>query len=229
VSSCCCDYTAAADEQFNQQRAAQDLQGYRLKGPGVTTRLLCEALTTAGPINGVLIDVGAGVGALTFELLDRGVAHAIAVDASAAFVDAASQEATRRGRSGAVELVHGDFLCVAARIPTAGIVTLDRVICCYPTFEPLLAEAVRHAQRTFAFSYPRDVWYVRAGNAFTNLVRRIKRRPFRTVVHSAAHMEAIITLAGFERATRRHTSTWCVDVYVRSGARAITEGAGPTM
>jgi SAM-dependent methyltransferase len=229
VSSCCCDYAATADEQFNQQRAAQDLEGYRLKGPGVTTRLLCEALAAAGPIDGLLVDVGAGVGALTFELLDRGVVHAIAIDASTAFVDAASQEAARRGRSGAVEFVRGDFLCVAAQIPIAGIVTLDRVVCCYPTFEPLLTEALRHAQRTFAFSYPRDVWYVRAGNACTNLLRRIKGRPFRTVVHSAAHMQAIITRAGFERTTRRQTFTWSMDVYVRSGARTITEGAEPTI
>jgi SAM-dependent methyltransferase len=224
VSSCCCDYTAAADEQFTRQRAAQDLEGYRLKGPGVTTRLLCEALAATGPIDGLLVDVGAGVGALTFELLDRGVVHAIAIDASAAFVDAASQEASRRGRSGAVQFVRGDFLCVATQIPPAGTVTLDRVICCYPTCEPLLAEALRLAQCTFAFSYPRDVWYVRAGNACTNLVRRLKRRTFRTVVHSATHMEAIITRAGFERTTRRHTWTWCVDVYVRPEARAITEG-----
>jgi SAM-dependent methyltransferase len=225
VSSCCGDYTAAADEQFNRQRAAQDLEGYRLKGPGITTRLLCEALADAGPIDGLLVDVGAGVGALTFELLDRGVVHAIAIDASTAFVDAASQEAARRGRSGAVELVRGDFLCVAAQIPRAGIVALDRVICCYPTFEPLLGEALRHAQRTFAFSYPRDVWYVRAGNAFTNLVRRLKGRTFRTVVHSAARMEAIITGAGFAHTTRRQTPTWCVDVYVRPEARAIAESA----
>lgn len=228
MPSCCCDYAAAADEQFSRQRAARDLEAYRRKGPGVTTRLLCEALANTGPIDGSLVDVGAGVGALTFELLDRGVEHAIVIDPSAAFVDAASKEAARRDRSAVVEFVRGDFLHVAAQIPAASIVTLDRVICCYPTFEPLLEEALRHARRTFGFSYPRDVWHVRAGNACTNLARRIKHRTFRTVVHSAAHMEAIIARAGFKRSTRRHTPTWCVDVYVRSETRT-TEGDEPIL
>jgi SAM-dependent methyltransferase len=215
VSSCCRDYAAAADAHFDAQRAARDLEGYRHKGPGVTTRLLREGLAAAGSINGTLLDIGSGIGALTFELLESGVTHAIAVDASSAFVDAAVQEAARRGRSGVVEFVREDFLCVAAQIPSATIVTLDRVICCYPTCEPLLAEALRHAHRAFAFSYPRDVWYVRAGNAFTNAGRRIRKRPFRTYVHSAAHMEQVIARAGFNRAVRRQTSTWRVDVYTK--------------
>jgi tRNA1(Val) A37 N6-methylase TrmN6 len=228
VSSCCRDYAAAADQHFDAQRAARDLQGYRHKGPGVTTRLLREGLAAAGRISGSLVDIGAGVGALTFELLDRGVTHAIAIDASAAYVDAASREAARRGRSGAVQVVHGDFLCVAAQIPPAAIVALDRAICCYPTFEPLLTEALQHAQRAFAFSYPRDVWYVHAGNAVTNAGRRVKGRPFRTFVHSAAQMEQIITHAGFDLAVRRQTSTWRVDVYLKSGATGINDSGERT-
>jgi hypothetical protein len=37
--------------------------------------------------------------------------------------------------------MHGDFVDVGPQIPSAAIVTLDRVICCYPSFEPLLIEA----------------------------------------------------------------------------------------
>ena len=44
----------------------------------------------------------------------------------------------------------------ASRIPR------DRVVCCYPEFEGLLDESLRHADVYFAFSYPRDLWYVRA-------------------------------------------------------------------
>lgn len=218
MGSCCCDYADAADEQFTKQRAARDLEGYRTKGPGVTTRLLRDGLAATGAISGSLLDIGAGVGALTFELLERGASTAIAVDASAAFVDAAVGEATRRGRTGAVTFLRADFLCLAAQIPSATIVTLDRVICCYPTAEPLLSEALRHAQRAFALSYPRDVWYVRAGNAVTNAGRRLKGRTFRTFVHSAVRMQDTITGAGFNLAVRRQTATWRVDVYIKQAA-----------
>src|SRR5262245_57777917 len=75
---------------------------------------------------------GCGVGGLTFELLERGVERAVAVDASAAYLAAAAQEATRRDRLGAVEFRNGDFLDVASTLPPAAVVTMDRVICCYP-------------------------------------------------------------------------------------------------
>lgn len=216
MSSCCNDYMAAADENFTAQRAARDLDSYRQKGPGLTTRLLREGLAAAGSIDGSLLDIGSGVGALTFELLQNGVTTAVGVDASAAYVAAAAKEATRRVRAGTVQFVREDFLCIAAQIPSATIVTLDRVICCYPTCEPLLSEALRHAQHALALSYPRDVWYVRVGNAAENAGRRIKRRQFRTFVHSATLMEQTITEAGFRRAVRRQTAMWCADVYLRA-------------
>jgi hypothetical protein len=37
-------------------------------------------------------------------------------------------------------------------LPVATIVTLDRVVCCYPLYDQLLSQAVRHADRGFAFS-----------------------------------------------------------------------------
>jgi hypothetical protein len=42
-------------------------------------------------------------------------------------------------------------------------VALDRVVCCYPSWERLLDAALGHAERCLALSYPRDAWYVRLG------------------------------------------------------------------
>lgn len=216
MASCCCDeYACAADEQFTVQRAARDLKDYRTKGPGVTTRLLIEGLAAAGPIGGSLLDIGAGIGVLAFELVARGATPAISVDASAAFVSVAMQEAERRGHGTATRFVHADFLQVAQALPTATTVTLDRVVCCYPRYESLLTEALRHAERYFALSYPRDVWYVRTGNTVENVGRRLRRRSFRTFVHPVAQIERIIGQAGFTRLARRQTATWCADVYAR--------------
>jgi magnesium-protoporphyrin O-methyltransferase len=167
-------------------------------------------------LEGVLLDVGSGIGGLTFELLDRGIGRAIAVDASSAYLAAASDEAVRRGRSEAIQFVHGDVLNVASQLPGATVVTLDRVICCYPLFEPLLEASLRHAERCFAFSYPRDVWYVHGGVAAENGVRRLRRNPFRAFVHPAERMTDLIQRAGFKLTARRQTWQWCAEVYVRS-------------
>jgi magnesium-protoporphyrin O-methyltransferase len=214
--TCCPIYQDAADRQFTDKIADRDLATYHRKGAGLTTRLLCDALVAAGVTNGSLLDIGTGIGSLTFELLDRGISKAIAVDASMAYIRAASEEAARRNRSGVIQFVIGDFLTVAGDIPSATVVALDRVICCYPRWQTLLSEALRHTDRHFAFSYPRDVWYVRAGNLFVNFGRRLRGQQFRTFVHQPAQMAELIRCAGFAPATSRQTRLWCVESYSRA-------------
>ncbi len=211
----CCDPSvgAAAERQFSEKRATKDLAQYLAKGPGTTARLLLAGIAKAAQPHGRLLDIGSGVGALTFELLERGVTDAVDVELSSAYVATASAEAVRRGRTGAVRFVRGDFVSIAGQLRAADIVTLDRVVCCYPQYERLLDEAVRHANRHFAFTYPRDLWYVRAWVRVDNLARQVRRNPFRTFVHSAAAMEHVIRRGGFELVSRSHTWTWCADVY----------------
>lgn len=212
---CCSTFGDVAGEFFSQQMAARDLARYRRKGPGPTTRLMIEGLIAAGASQGLLIDVGSGVGSLTFELLESGVTQAIAVDASAAYLDAASQEAARRRRADALRFVHGDFVTVASRLPKAAVVTLDRVVCCYPRYEPLLQEAANHASEWLAFSYPRDMWLPRAAMSLENARRQWKGSPFRTFVHSAPAMEEVVRRSGFDLVRRRRTWMWSIDVLRR--------------
>ena len=137
----------AAERQFTEQIAARDLKSYLAKGPGRTTRLLRDGLLQAGQVDGVLLDIGAGIGALTFELLEAGATRAIAVDASPAYIATASSEAARRNRLDAIQFIRDDFLDAASQIPSAAVVTLDRVVCCYPASVPLLTAALRPGPR----------------------------------------------------------------------------------
>ena len=96
----------------------------------------------------------------------------------------------------------------------ASVVALDRVVCCYPLYEELLREALRHAERGFAFSYPSDRWYVRAGMQLENALRR-RKSGFRTFVHPETKMRELITRAGFDLVSQRRTFVWSSDVFVR--------------
>jgi magnesium-protoporphyrin O-methyltransferase len=212
----CSTFGDTAEQHFNKKLVAEELARYRQNGPGPTTRLLRDGLVDAAVLDGLMLDVGSGIGAMTFEGLDRGVSRAIAVDASAAYLAAAGDEAARRGRTQTIEFVHGDFVEIGGRLPSAPVVVLDRVVCCYPLFEPLLEEATRHAERCLAFSYPRDRWYVRIAGVGENARRWIAKDSFRTFVHSAAAMANTIRGAGFVLASRRQTWTWSVDVYLRA-------------
>ena len=215
MACCCSGFCGAVEGQFTREKAAKELVNYRRKGAPQTTRLLCDGVAQAGLATATLLDIGSGIGALGFELLKRGLARATGVDASSAYVAAAREEAGRLGFLEVTQFVHGDFLSVANELPAAPVVTLDRVICCYPLYEPLLVEALRHAQRCVALSYPRGRWYVRLALAAENGVRRLAGNPFRTFVHSPAAMERLIRQAGFELFSRRQTLVWSVDVFLR--------------
>ena len=206
----------AAEQHFSAQIAQRDLEGYRSKGPGLTTRLLIDGIAKAAQLEGTLLDIGSGIGALTFELLERGMSGSTVVDASPAYLAAARDEAVRRRCVDTTQFVLGDFVGLASQLPRATVVTLDRVICCYPDYEPLLDEALAHTERCFAPSYPRDRWYVRIVLAAESAGRRLRGKAFRTYVHPAARMEEIIARAGFRLVSRRETWMWSAEVCLRS-------------
>jgi magnesium-protoporphyrin O-methyltransferase len=215
MPGCCSTFETAAGEQFNAKKVAKELARFRANGPGPTTRLLEQGIVQAGLLGGFLLDIGAGFGALTFGLLERGMKGAVAVDASPAYLEAARQEADHRGRAESVRFIQGDFVSVAAWLPLSSVVTLDRVVCCYPACEALLEAATGRAQQCVALSYPRDVWYVRLGMMLENAQRRLARNSFRAFVHPVDTIEQTIRRAGFELSSRRETWMWSADVYVR--------------
>jgi hypothetical protein len=162
-----------------------------------------------------LLDVGGGLGILSLELLEAGFNEATVVDASSAYLSAASEEATRRGRTTSTQFVHGDFVVLASHLTSASVVALDRAVCCYPSYEPLLRQALALARTGFAMSYPRDRWFVRAGIWFENAMRRREGNRFRTFVHPPSEMMRIIEAAGFMLTRRKRTPAWSADVFLK--------------
>ena len=139
MPGCCSPYHRAAERQFDETKVAQEVKKYQDHGLGPTTRLLEEEIAQSGVSIGTVLDIGSGIGTLALALLDRGATSAVTVDASSAYVKAARAEAHRRGRTDAIRFVLGDFVALADQLAPASVVTLDRVVCCYPWSEPLLA------------------------------------------------------------------------------------------
>jgi 2-polyprenyl-3-methyl-5-hydroxy-6-metoxy-1,4-benzoquinol methylase len=215
--ACCsrCVGYAAAERQFGAAVAQRDLDRYRRKGPDASSRLLLDGVKSVAHPSDSLLDVGAGVGVLSFELLAHGLTRATLVDASPAYLSAARTEAERRGANSRVQCVTGDVVHLAGTVDRADVVVMHRVICCYPDWRALLGRATQLSGRVLAVTYPRELWYVRGLMALENLRRRVFGNTFRTFVHSAAAMETVIVSAAFERVSRRRTPVWCVDVYAR--------------
>ena len=215
MSRCCATLRDSTAAQFDAARAASDLAEYRADGPARTTRGLLAGIAAAGIRARTLLDIGGGIGTLSFELLDRGVTNATCVDMSPAFVDGGRKEAERRGVAPRISWRIADFVTVATELPPAELVTLDRVVCCYPEFDALLRNAADHATIGLAMSCPRDRWYVRLAFVAENLRRRLQGNAFRSFVHSTAKMDSLLRDAGFQRLSGSTTMMWRMDVYRR--------------
>jgi magnesium-protoporphyrin O-methyltransferase len=137
------------------------------------------------------------------------------VDASSAYLKEAKAEAARRGHRERVDFIHADFTEVAADLPKADIVTLDRVVCCYPDFRRLLKAAAEHSKSAIAFTYPRETWYLRIGLRIANFFQRLRNDPFRVFLHPVAEMDALLQREGFQRTSLRRLFVWEMALYVK--------------
>ena len=210
--SCQCK---GVEMMFNQKSAVRELKQYRRKGPNRTTQMLIDALKTEGIEGMTLLDIGGGVGAIQHELLSAGVRSAANVDASAAYVAVAKEEAERRGHAGLVSYYHGDFIQLAPEIGPADIVTLDRVICCYDDMQALVGLSSARARNMYGLVYPRDTWWMKIRVAIENFVYRLVRNPFRSFVHPTEQVDAVVRSSGLRRRLYLKTFLWQVVVYAR--------------
>src|SRR5688572_4126245 len=205
--------------QFGPAAARKKLRQFRRRGPDKTTRLLVDALRAAldgaGTRAAVLLDIGAGIGAIHHELLDGHVDRAVHVDGSTAHLAAAREEADRRGQAPRVDFVHGDFIDLASGIPAADVVTLDRVICCYHDMERLVGLSAQKARRLYGAVYPRDFRWMRIALGVINLVQRLRRSGFRAFPHSPTAIDSVLRIAGLERRTVQRTPGWEIVTYER--------------
>jgi tRNA1(Val) A37 N6-methylase TrmN6 len=212
MSNCHCE---ATDRHFTQARAQDELAKYRRQGPTGTARLILDSLREMGVRVETLLDVGAGVGVLHHELLGNGVERAIHLEAAAAYVHAAQEETAKRGQGSSIRFIHGDFVNLAPTLPAADLVTLDRVVCCYPELEPLMRQSTDKARRYYALSFPHDRWYMWAHTWWQNERRRRAGNPFRTFVHPVAQIRGLIREGGFEIRHSRQRLAWQVLVCAR--------------
>jgi SAM-dependent methyltransferase len=208
----CCEIT---DNAFSEAEARSEMRNYRRRGPMNQTKLILEAVRSLGLRNVNLLDIGGGIGSIHHELLEDVAQEATHVDASSAYLREAKAEAARRGHSERVNFVHADFTEVASELPKADIVTLDRVVCCYPDFRRLLTAAAEHSQRALALTYPRETWYLRIGLQIANFFQKLRNDPFRVFLHPVHEMDALLNAEGFKRVSIRRLFVWEMVLYRR--------------
>ena len=209
----CCEIT---DNAFSEAEARADLRTYRKRGPAMQTNLILEAIRSLGLKNAALLDIGGGIGAIHHELLRDVAREATHVDASSAYLKEAEKETARRGNTERVKFIHADFTDVSSDLPQVDIVTLDRVVCCYPDFRGLLKAAADHSRSALALTYPRETWYLQWGLACVNFFQRLRRDRFRVFLHPVSEIESLLKHKGFEKTSGKQLFIWEMALYQRA-------------
>lgn len=210
----CCHFQGL-QEVFDGQLASQELEKYHKKGPKKTTRILVDAIQETGVKGLKLLDIGGGVGIIHNELLKLGLSQATEVEGSSAYLAAAKEEAERQNNLDKLSFLQGDFVSLATDIPPVDIVTLDKVICCYPDMESMVRLSAERARKIYGVIYPVDSWWAKLAFRIQNLLFKIRKNPFRIYIHSTQAIDALIRESGLKQKFFRKLFMWGVAVYQR--------------
>lgn len=211
IPGCCFDDWAAS----NSKRARK-----RETAAPITAALL-SALDQAGLEGRSLLDVGCGTGDLALAALGHGARTVSGLDLGAGAIENARALADERGLAERAAFQVGDGS--QAALPKSDVVVLNRVVCCYPSADALLANTLGAAGSVFAITAPVDRGLMGLFNRIFcwlengwYAIRARKFRGFRVFVHDLAVIEAHIVGAGFlPRARQRRRLVWDLRVYER--------------
>ncbi|CAN5598603.1 hypothetical protein BH23CHL7_BH23CHL7_22410 [soil metagenome] len=198
--------------------AAVDAGASAVPGSGGVTAMLLDALTELGIRDMRVIELGSGAGALSRELVGRGAAHVTGFDLSPASVEHATGVAAADGLADHLDYRVGD--ASLAQLEPVDVVVSQKVFCCYPRPDQLLANTLPAAGRLFALVLPESRGPVglaaRLIVGVESLLQRLRRDPFRAYVHDVRRVDASIRAAGFVRRVERRHWAWLVLAYSRS-------------
>ena len=184
------------------------------------SEMLLGLLSDVASVATTVLELGCGSAALMTELVRRGAASADGIDLSPDMIAAARRRAAEADVADRSSFVQGD----GALIPLEAHdwVVLDRVICCYPNVESLLANATRAATRRVAFSVPNSRGFRglmnKIGWWLENVPTWLRGNACPTFVHDINRIERILGRAGFARSRDARLGLWYAAVWDQPAA-----------
>jgi magnesium-protoporphyrin O-methyltransferase len=200
---------------FNDRVARRELRKYNKRGATGMTVKLIHAIKSESIVSLSLMDIGGGIGAIQHELVEAGAGNIISVDVAPAYLEASRQIADQLNYLDRVEYHQGDFVELAADLPASDIVTLDKVVCCYPDMEALVSKSAQLTRRYYGLVLPNENWLVGIVQQITNLVTRIRRVPFKMYLHSHDQISSLLNKIGFEEISTKRDIFWQANLYRR--------------
>ena len=204
VTGCCSP--KGYDRVFGERQARRDLRRWRHKGLPRDARDAVDFLSRAGVRT--VLEIGGGVGTAQVELLRRGAERTVNVELSPGYEEVARELARAEGIEERIDRRLGDAVAVAAGLPEADAVLMNRVVCCYPNYEALLGAAAGRADRFLVFTFPRSGVVASLVAGVANLGMRLARNDFRAYAHPRAPMLAVAERHGLRLVHERRALVW---------------------
>ena len=185
------------------------------------TRHLLAALDRERLTGRTVLDVGCGTGDLALAALARGAANADGIDLGAGAIADARSLAEERGLADRATFWVGNG--AVDPLSPHDVVALNRVLCCYPSVDQLLANSLGAASDVYAYTAPIHTGLVGLfnrisigiGNAWYRLRDR-KFQGFRAFVHDLDAVDRTIADAGFRKAHGAHHRMWQLAMFTRA-------------
>ena len=168
-----------------------------------------------------MLDLGCGTGDLALGALARGATRASGFDLGSGAIEEARSLARERGVDDRATFAVGDAAKV--RLDPHDVVLLNRVLCCYPDVDALLANSLSAAGSVYAFTTPPSEglagFFARAETHIANAWFRVRDRKFRgfqVYVHDLEAVDRRVREAGFLPVIMgRRRLVWHLAVYER--------------
>jgi len=208
-----CTYCCGADKLFDLRGAQKEMKKYKRKGANKSTKKLLELLFHQNTNEKTLLDIGGGIGAIQWEFLEQGGKNTLDVDASNGYLEVAKSYAKEHNYMEKVRFLSGDLVEKAGEIDAYDFVTLDKVVCCYPDYESLLALALKKCKSTIALTFPMGGPISKFIAQMEEVYYYFKDISFGTYIHSPGDIEKFVHSKGFKTVRKTISFPWHVQIY----------------
>jgi magnesium-protoporphyrin O-methyltransferase len=210
-----CDETGKISREFDGD-ACDFCERYKNNGLSRSSKLLLKFILDGNAQDKAVLDLGCGAGGLSMELLKHGAQRAVGFDLSPRMIVAATELAQASGFESRAKFQEGN--AATAELPRSDIVVMDKVLCCFSEWRPLLKNAMGASNVMVGFSVPRDEGITklpfRIALKVANYFQR-RRGGVLFYLHPLGTIDKSLRDAGFKRRRKQGSRFWLVFLYSR--------------